>query len=171
MDRSFRGAGNSFPLEVRKQVVELCKQGCTRNEISRRTGIGNTTVTKIAARAGLTFDRTKTARGVEAHSIDMAARRAKIIERQYGRIEKILDRLEEADTEGFRTILKGIGGAEEVRTLTFVPTVDERNMADATYRGVTAVAALEKVGHDAGTDVAKSFLAGLGQALGIVDGP
>ncbi|MGV9281636.1 hypothetical protein [Streptomyces sp. NPDC003730] len=61
--------------DPRTQVLDLARAGHGRNEVARRTGIPPTTVTRIAAEAGVTFDRTATAQATEARVIDAKARR------------------------------------------------------------------------------------------------
>lgn len=63
------------PDEQRAEVVELARTGLGRNEVSRRTGIPATTVSRIAAEAGVSFDRSATATATEARIIDAKARR------------------------------------------------------------------------------------------------
>ncbi|MFG2311171.1 hypothetical protein ACGFS9_21250 [Streptomyces sp. NPDC048566] len=61
--------------DPRTQVVDLARAGHGRNEVARLTGIPPTTVTRIAAEAGVTFDRTATAQATEARVIDAKAKR------------------------------------------------------------------------------------------------
>ncbi len=117
-------------------------------------------VSYAADRIGLSWDRTRTATASAAKAADNKARRVAIVERMYTRIEKLQDRLDATETSGFRTILKGSFGVEETKTLDFVPTADERNLADTLSRYVVSAAKLEAV--DAGnSDTGKSVLSEL----------
>jgi hypothetical protein len=92
-------------------------------------------------------------------------RRARVIDRGYSRIEALQDRLEAAT---FRTMQKERGGGEREVTLEFVPTIDERNLANTIASYVGTVTNLEKLdAGDVSSDV-KSMLADLGRALGLV---
>jgi hypothetical protein len=59
----------------RDKVAELVRNGRGRNEIAREVGISGRTVSIIAQKAGLTFDRTQTIQATEARSADARARR------------------------------------------------------------------------------------------------
>lgn len=111
----------------------------SRNAIAREAGIGQRRVSELAVEHGhdFTAGRARTAEATKAIQQDNAAMRAVIVRRQYARMAAILDRLE---APGFKTILKGSTGGDETRILDFVPTPDERNLADAQSRlGVTAM--------------------------------
>ncbi|WP_206315713.1 helix-turn-helix domain-containing protein [Streptomyces sp. C1-2] len=62
--------------DPRAQVLNLARAGHGRNEVARRTGIPPTTVTRIAAEAGVTFDRSATAVATQARVVDAKARRS-----------------------------------------------------------------------------------------------
>lgn len=79
----------------RQHILTLHKQGLSRNEIARQAKVSQSTVSKICAEDGLTFDRSKTINATRARVADNKARRAVIVQRLYGRTEKILDRLEQ----------------------------------------------------------------------------
>lgn len=124
----------------------------SRNEIARRSGVHARRVSELAAEHGHSFEagRARMAKATEAIRIDNAARRASIVERQYKRIEAILARLEAAT---FKTILKGESGVDETHQLDFVPTTDERNLADAMSRLAVSATKLEAV--DAAADASR----------------
>ncbi len=67
---------SSIPDDVRAKVVALHKAGKGRNEIARTLGISAGSVTAIAKKAEIAFDRTDTAAAVEARRIDLAQMRA-----------------------------------------------------------------------------------------------
>lgn len=62
----------------RGKVAELHKQGLNRNAIARRIKRAPSTVSKIAAELGLTFDRRRTAEATRAKVADAKARRAEL---------------------------------------------------------------------------------------------
>jgi ParB-like chromosome segregation protein Spo0J len=62
----------------REQVRRLHAEGLGRNDIARAIGRSPSTVSKIAAALGLTFDRTATAVATEARKADARAMRAEI---------------------------------------------------------------------------------------------
>lgn len=70
--------GATTPADKQAEVIELCRQGLSRNEICRRTGVGHSSVSGIVQRAGLTFDRTRIKAATEARQVDLAARRAEL---------------------------------------------------------------------------------------------
>ncbi|MFI6895270.1 hypothetical protein ACIBM4_14250 [Streptomyces sp. NPDC050256] len=64
-----------IPDDKREEVLGLARSGLSRNEVSRRTGVSTASVSRIAAAAGVTFDRATTAVAVEARVIDLKAAR------------------------------------------------------------------------------------------------
>ncbi|TYK47166.1 helix-turn-helix domain-containing protein [Actinomadura decatromicini] len=60
----------------RRRVAELHAQGLNRNQIAREIGRAQSTVSKIAAELGLTFDRARTAEATRAKVADAKERRA-----------------------------------------------------------------------------------------------
>lgn len=157
--------GSTIAPEKQAEIVELCRQGVSRNEIGRRTGVGNSAITGIIKRAGLSFDRTRIAAAAKARRADFAARRAHIIDRAYTRVETLQTRLE---AETFKTLRKVQGGGEIEDELDFVPALDEKNLANTIASYMLTATRLEQLdAGDAGADV-KSMLADLGRALGLV---
>ncbi|WP_221761289.1 helix-turn-helix domain-containing protein [Kibdelosporangium aridum] len=59
------------------RVRELHAEGKTRNDIARAIGRSPSTVTGIARKLGLTFDRSATAAATHARQIDNRARRTR----------------------------------------------------------------------------------------------
>jgi IS30 family transposase len=62
--------------DERRRVAELHAAGKTRNEIARAIGRAQSTVSKLAAEQGLTFDRSRTKAATAAKVVDAKARRA-----------------------------------------------------------------------------------------------
>ncbi|WP_167534487.1 hypothetical protein [Streptomyces tendae] len=72
------GAG---PVQGRAwEVVRLIGQGFGRNEIARMTGVAPATVSRIAQRNGLSFDRTQTEKALKARITDLNLRQAGLAE-------------------------------------------------------------------------------------------
>ncbi|MFH9759737.1 hypothetical protein ACH4MJ_29990 [Streptomyces anulatus] len=73
--KALKKAGELRPVSTRAEMATaiqvLAEQGIGRNEIARRTGISNTTVTEIAQAIGVTFDRSKTEQALKARLTDL----------------------------------------------------------------------------------------------------
>ena len=66
--------------QVAPQVAELHAQGHGRNEIARRLGVGETTVSRAAVIAGVRFDTTATQAATKSRSVQLAEQRADLAE-------------------------------------------------------------------------------------------
>ncbi|MFE3862067.1 hypothetical protein ACFXPT_16735 [Streptomyces goshikiensis] len=62
------------------EVVRLIGQGLGRNEIAKLTGVSTATVSRIAKRNGMTFDRTQTEKALKARISDLNLRQAGLAE-------------------------------------------------------------------------------------------
>ncbi|MGW4884037.1 hypothetical protein [Streptomyces murinus] len=62
------------------EVVRLIGQGFGRNEIARMTGVSKASVSRIAQRNGLSFDRTQTEKALKARITDLNLRQAGLAE-------------------------------------------------------------------------------------------
>jgi transposase len=74
-------------------VAELHAQGLGRNEIARRINRGSRTVSVIAARLNLTFDRTMTEEATRARKADLEERRAILAEALQSDAEQLTEQL------------------------------------------------------------------------------
>ncbi len=126
------------------------------------------TISTKAKALGLTWDRSSTAAATNAVVVDNKARRVAIVARMYTRMEKLQDRLEAPE---FRTVLKGTYGIDERVTLDFVPTADERNIADTLSRYVASATKLEQVDAADKPSAVRDLLTGIADRLGLADGP
>jgi hypothetical protein len=151
--------------QKRQEIRDLHAQGLPRNEIARRAGVSNDSVSKICAAAGLTFDRTATETATKAKQADNKQRRADITSRLYGRVESILTRLE-SDTYRYVVTLKD---TTEVIEDTEPPADVERNHATAIGIYLDKVTKLEALDNDNGVESAKNMIANLAGQLGIND--
>ncbi len=83
-----------FSPEERAQVVRWIEEGHSRNEIVRRTGRGNATITRIAQAHGLTFKRSDTmTAALEAGYIDKRAKRLALAEKLLTAAHRLTDQL------------------------------------------------------------------------------
>ena len=71
-------SGRPLTDRDRDQVRALHSEGCNRNEIARRLGRAQSTVSKIARELGLAFDRSRTTAATEARQADAKARRTEL---------------------------------------------------------------------------------------------
>ncbi|MER5769565.1 helix-turn-helix domain-containing protein [Streptomyces sp. NPDC001985] len=144
----------------RDAVRRLHAEGLGRNEIARQIGRAQRTVSVIAAELGLDFDRTMTAVATQARVIDGKARRAALVQRSYARAEKLYDRLEADESDGYQytaVTSKGI----ETRCLDHVPGIEERAIAQAAGQYLTHAAKLEAIDADSGSGEVGSLLTSL----------
>jgi len=109
----------------RQNILALHKQGLSRNEIARQAKVSQSTVSKVCAEDGLTFDRSKTINATRAKVADNKARRAAIVGRLYARTEHVLSRLE-ADIYRYTVATKD--SVEHVEDFD-PPAIDERSLA------------------------------------------
>lgn len=99
-----------FNADQRQNMTSLISSGKSCNAIARELGVSPSTVSRHAKAAGLTFDRSLTAKAVEAARIDAASRRAEV---GAGLLEDIsrarLTRLAEAnDARDFQQVAQGV---------------------------------------------------------------
>ncbi|MEU8723529.1 helix-turn-helix domain-containing protein [Streptomyces antimycoticus] len=66
--------------ETDEEVQRLHAEGCSRNEIARRLQRSGRTISVIAARLGLSFDRTGTEEATRARMADLAEQRTVLAE-------------------------------------------------------------------------------------------
>lgn len=149
----------------RRQIVELAGAGVGRNEIARRLHLRRFDVSAIATEAGLAFDRSQTSAGTKAHKADLAARRARQLERIYDVVDSTLDRLEDRSP---LSVLKGEGGIESEITVSMIPARDLLQISNSLAAQRKAAADLERIDNPA-AESAASLLTSLAGRLGIDD--
>lgn len=135
----------------REKVRTLHGAGRTRNDIAREIGRSSSTVSKIAADLGLSFDRAATAAATAAKSADLAARRVTLAERLHDDAERLREQLWQPHTyfdwggkdhsfdkhtapEPTPADKRSLMGAVSVaidKSLKLVPPRDEQGAADA----------------------------------------
>lgn len=143
------------------RLRELHAAGATLNACAKTMRRSRATISKYAARAGLTWDRTRTHAATQAKVIDAKARRRAILDRLYTRAETVLGRLE-ANT--FTTLVMS-AGSQVTETLTFVPPQDERHLSSSVATYLTSVERLEKLDADHGVEQARGMLDQIGRAI------
>lgn len=156
--------GATLPQDVQDRVIELAQQGWTRNAIVRELHISNASVSGIAKRAGITFDRTRVAAATAAKTADMQARRKGIASRLLDEATQLLDEMHRPH------LTFNIGGKDNVYTehqLKQPPVEAKRHLMMAASTALQRHIDLERHDADQGSENAKSMLAELGRALGI----
>ncbi|MBP8882664.1 MAG: hypothetical protein KBG77_16370 [Dermatophilaceae bacterium] len=133
--------------------------------IAKKMGRPKSVVSKYAAALRLDWDRTGTAAATVAVQVNNRARRALAVSRMYDRIEHLQDRLE-APT--FRSVLRGLEG-DTPTDLDFVPTVDERNIADTITRYAGGAARMESIDASATAEGVRNLLSGIARQIGLTD--
>lgn len=130
-------------------------QGLSCNAIAKELGCAPSTVSKWAKKAGLTFDRSKTAAAVAAHTVDLAAGRVRLAEKMLKASESMLD-----DIDG-EYLVYNFGGSENTyreHVLESAPVEVKRNII--TTAGIT---------FDKLTRIVERSDTGLEQAVGVLD--
>lgn len=147
----------------RAAVKRLHKQGKTRNDIARAIKRSPSTVSKIAAELGLTFERgAEVVAATEARRIDLAARRVALAESLHQDAEKLREQLWQPCTIG------AFGGKDNVWSQTRLeqPTfADQRNILAATGTAIQQSLKLQPAEGGEGADQVRSMLGALGEAL------
>lgn len=150
------------------QLRALHADGASLHSIAKTMGRSKDTISRKAAALGLSWSRDRTAAAAHALAVDGKARRQKIVVRVYDEAEALLTDLEAGRAgRGWRTVLKGEYGAEETRSLDFIPPTDRRTIADALNRQLMSAAKLEAVDATDGAEQEKSLLRQLGESLGV----
>lgn len=79
----------------RARLSELHAAGFSLTAIAGELKVSKSTVSRWAADANLSFDRSKTAEATAAKTIDLAATRTRLVEKMADRAEQLLDSLDE----------------------------------------------------------------------------
>lgn len=156
----------------RERVAELHAAGESRAAIARELKRSPTTIGRIGAELGLSWDGSKTAAATARKQIDNRARRALLIGRAYDRAEAILDRLEAPG--GYDATGTATNGSTVVTRVTQAPSRDVKDLAGAFSTFTGAAARMEAQDADTGAAGARSVLgqlaAGLQLAAEQIDG-
>lgn len=156
------GVNVPVSLKERDAILHDIDLGMNRNELARKHRRSPSTISKIAAQNGRSFDRTKTAAATEAFQVDMASRRAKLADALLDDAERLRKRLWEES----HTWMGGPNGPERVHL--DLPTLpDARQGMTGVAVAIKAHTDLVKIDQPDGDANAKSLLAGLAEAFGI----
>lgn len=144
--------------EIEKRVRELHAQGLGRNAIARQIGCADSTLSKIAARLGLSFDRTRTAEATRAKQVDAAARRADLSATLLEDAHRLRAQLWEPTRHGSFGGKDNVWSEIELDEPTFA---DKRNILSAVSTAVRDHIRLTEVDADGGAAEHGSMLAEL----------
>lgn len=132
--------------QEREHVLELHKQGWSRNKIAKKTGRGAGTITNIVKAAGGTFERSQQLKdAVKAKQVDNAARRAEL---QSGLLDDAIRMREQLFTP---MTLHSFGGRDNTynsQTVTKPPPKELRDIVGAISNAITAAVKLATVDKD-----------------------
>jgi hypothetical protein len=154
--------GRPVTQEDHDRVRELHAQGLSRNAIAAAMGRSGRTVSRIAARLGLTFDREQVRAATEAKKADARARRAALALALLDDVDQLRARLHvpyvvyQFDREG--NLVTGV--------LAQPPARDQRDLMMAIGAAIDRSLRLDEYDADPGLDAAKSMLGALARGLG-----
>ena len=132
-----------LPPAVIAAVEADIRAGYPRNEVARRNNVALASVSKIAAKAGLSFDRSKTENATRARQADNKSRRAKLAEKFLKRADELLDQMDQSH------LVFSFGGRDNTyaeHELDRPPVSDIRNMMTAAAVAVDKSIAIDR--HD-----------------------
>jgi len=138
-----------------ERARELHAAGASCNAIARDLGCAASTVSRWAKGEGLSFDRSKTAAAVKAHTVDLAAGRIRLAEKMLAASEDMLDVID-GPYEVYN--FGGKDNTFESRVLDSAPVEVRRNVI--TTAGIT---------FDKLTRIVERETGGLEQAVGVLD--
>lgn len=147
------------------RVRELHAAGKGRNEIARELGVSASTVSGIVSKLGLSFERTATVAATEARKADLTARRVELKALLLEDAHHLRQQLWEPAR------LVNFGGKDNTLNETLLDEplfADKKNIMSAVGIAMTAFDRLDAKDNDGGDSEARSMLAQLGRALGIV---
>lgn len=147
----------------RREVRRLHAAGKARNEIARTLKRSPSTVSKLAAEAGLTFERgAEVVAATEARRIDLDARRVLLAEALHEDAERLRAQLWAPCNVG------AFGGKDNVwstQPLDRPQFADQRQILAATSVAIDKSLKLQPPAAGEGADEVRSMLAGIGEAL------
>lgn len=138
-----------------ERARELHAAGKSCNAIARELGCAASTVSRWAKGEGLTFDRSKTADAVKAHTVDLAAGRIRLAEKMLAASEDMLDVID-GPYEVYN--FGGKDNTFESRVLDSAPVEVRRNVI--TTAGIT---------FDKLSRIVERSDTGLDEAVGVID--
>jgi len=154
--------GRPVTQEDHDRVRELHAQGLSRNAIAEAMGRSGRTISRIADKLGLTFDRERTRAATEAKKADARARRAALALALLDDVDQLRARLHtqyvvyQFDREG--DLVTGV--------LAQPPARDQRDLMMAIGAAIDRSLRLDEYDASHGAAGARSMLGELGRALG-----
>ncbi|MDX3069345.1 helix-turn-helix domain-containing protein [Streptomyces sp. ND04-05B] len=148
--------------EDRAEIVRLHAQGLGRNEIARRTGRAQRTVSVICAEEGLVFDVTMTEDATRHRMAQLAEKRA-ILAEAY-----VDDALRLSEQVWQPTVVFNFGGKDNTyndKVLPEPPAHDKKALMAASVAAAEQSRRLAPPADDAGAEAAKSVLGQLWAGL------
>ncbi len=139
----------------RARARELYDLGLSCNQIAKQLGCSPSTVSRWAKSEGLSFDRSKTAAAVEAHTIDLAEERVLLA--------KDLMVLARAEIAGLKRpyLVFNFGGKDN--------TYAEHTLQEAPMDVKRSVTMIAGVAFDKATRIVEKDNGGLDDAVGVID--
>lgn len=159
---------NPWTEQDGEQLRELHATGKSLHAIAKTMNRSKHTISRRAAAAGLTWDRTRTRTATTALKDDAKQRRARLSLLLLQRAEELLQQMDQP------FLAFSFGGRDNTYTehqLDRPPPGDIRNLMNAVGIAISKHADLEQIDSAHQADDAKSLLAGLGRALGVNDTP
>lgn len=162
--------GKRLTDSEREQIADAIRAGEARNEIARRFGRSPDTVSRIAAAAGLDFDRTMTQNATAARKADTDARWEKLRGDLVVAAERLLGELEQPCVEQVvKTLSGGTGMGSKVQivkvTHAVPPFVDKQRIMVSVGIAVDKVLAMDRASEGEGDTPAKGLLVDLIQSI------
>lgn len=149
-----------------QQLTDLHATGKSLHAIAKEMGRAKSTVSVAAERLGLSWDRSKVAKATQAKVLDARARRAAAVETELELLELSQAQVRKGlKGDGWDTLQRAEGGAEDVVTLTFVPARDLREHTAARNAMAGIITRLDHT--DPGVEAGRSMLDALAASLGV----
>jgi hypothetical protein len=148
--------------EDRAEIIRLHAQGLGRNEIARRTGRAQRTVSVICAEEGLVFDVSMTEEATRHRVAQLAALRADTA------VDLHLDALKLTQAMWEPAVVFNFGGKENTyneRVVDEPPSAEKKNLMAAAGIALEKSLKLVAPADDAGADDARSMLGQLMRGL------
>lgn len=155
------------------RILDAYDRGLSRNEIIRETGLSAGAVTKYVhlKRGKDAFDRKTTQAAVAALKVDLAEQRLRLALN-----EQVLTELDQArqlavyrGKAKWKTVMRDADGADVVRELDFIPSIDWQRHKNSFSSASTAIGRITSIDSGRRDEATNSLLAELGDALGIND--
>jgi IS30 family transposase len=142
----------------RARVAELHAAGRSRNDIAAELGRSGSTISKIAGRLGLTFNRARVAAATDAKVVDAKAKRAQLMNDLLDDAQRLRQQLWSPTT------VYSFGGKDNTyasHDVPLPPVRDQRDIVQAVNTALSAALRLDQHDGDGTTDQAGSLLGAL----------